>query len=144
MKQKSWIVISGALWALIGCFLLYKGLRHVADLAAGAQSGLFGGGEQGALWIVAVGLFIGFIKGRFILSKTVQRVCSRIETLTPPIQIGQVYAASYLFLIGGMVLLGMSLRFIPVPIDIKGLIDIAIGSALLNGSLLYFRSAQRV
>jgi hypothetical protein len=38
-----------------------------------------------------------------------------------------------------MVLLGLVIRFLPIPIDARGLVDVAIGSALINGAMLYFR-----
>ena len=150
MKHRSWIVCTGFLWAIVGFFLLYKGLHLVAEGSLGLKGQnslaitLFGSGEKGATSLVAIGLLIGFIKGRFVLSKTVKRVCSRIAALPLPIRIGDVYSTSYLVLIGSMMLLGMLLRFIPIPLDVKGVIDVAIGSALLNGSMLYFRSAQSI
>ena len=36
-------------------------------------------------------------------------------------------------------LMGMSLRWVSIPYDIKGVIDVAVGSALANGSAFYFR-----
>jgi hypothetical protein len=43
-----------------------------------------------------------------------------------------------------MILLGLSMRFMPILIDVRGVIDVAIGFALLNGSMLYFRLARNV
>jgi hypothetical protein len=41
-----------------------------------------------------------------------------------------------------MMALGLVFRFLPIPIDLRGLIDVAIGSALINGAMLYFRAAR--
>lgn len=150
MKHRSWIALSGFLWFVIGVSLLYKGLRFITDAAFQADSlcyrmqGIFGTPQQAATSLIAVGLLIGFIKGRFVLSKTVRRVVGRIASLPLPIRFQDAYAPSYWFLIAGMVALGVSFRFLPIPLDIRGTIDLAIGSALINGSMLYFRAAKNL
>jgi hypothetical protein len=45
-------------------------------------------------------------------------------------------------LIGAMVGLGVTLRFLPIPVDLRGFIDTAVGSALVNGAMLYFHIAR--
>ena len=125
MKHRGWIICSGLIWVLIGTWLLYKGLRLTSTP-----------------WIIACGLLIGFLKGRFVFPKTVQRVVGRIEALSLPIRFSQVYTPAYWMLIAGMMSLGMLFRFLPVPVDVRGLVDIAIGSALVNGATLYFRAAR--
>lgn len=144
MGHKSWIVVTGFLWALIGCTLLYKGLHFIslAALTSPAFLSWFGEGERGATTLVGLGLVVGFIKGRFVLSKTVRRVTGRILSLPLPIRFNQVYGLPYLILIASMVFLGFCLRF--VPIDIRGFVDVAVGSALLNGAMLYFRAARAI
>lgn len=148
MKHRSWIAITGFVWLLIGSFLLYKGLHLIysgtllSNSLCFYLSGFFGTPEQAGTILIALGLFIGFIKGRFVLSKTVHRVATRIGRLALPLRFSEIYAASYWILIFSMVALGMSLRFLPILIDVRGLIDVAVGSALLNGSMLYFRFAK--
>jgi hypothetical protein len=80
------------------------------------------------------------MKGRFVLSKTVRRVVHRISSLSEPIRFLDVYSAKYFVLIASMILLGMTLRWLSVPSDIRGMIDVAVGSALMNGAMLYFRA----
>lgn len=123
MTHKKWIAISGFLWLFIGTFLLYKGLHLVPD----------------SLYL-GVGLVIGFIKGRFVLAKTVSRVVSRIASLPLPIRFSDAYSRSYWILIGSMVVLGMSFKFLPISAELRGVIDVAVGFALMNGALLYFRA----
>jgi len=147
MKCKGWIVFSGILWALLGMWLLYKGICLIAASAFGPDlnhswaSRLFGKAERGAEIAVGISVLIGFCKGRFILSKTARRVCHRILSLTPPIQLHQVYSLSYAFLILGMMGLGVTLKFLPIPTDVRGMIDAAVGAALVTGSMFYFRAA---
>jgi hypothetical protein len=53
----------------------------------------------------------------------------------------QIYSPTYYLLIGIMIGLGLSLKIFGLPIDIRGLVDVTIGAALINGAMLYFRSA---
>lgn len=133
MSKKAWIFVSGLIWVAAGFMLLYKGLRFLSD-GVDAQN------QARATWLIAVGLLIGFIKGRFILSKTVRRLVLRIVSLEQPIRAKDVYPMSYWILLSSMMAMGFLLRY--VPLEWRGCIDVAIGSALLNGSLLYFRAAR--
>lgn len=148
MKHRGWIALSGFVWFFIGAFLLYKGL-HLITRASFESGSLcdrmretFGTPQQAATVFIATGLLIGFFKGRFVLVKTVRRVVSRIASLPLPIRFKDAYSTSYYVLIGSMMALGMVFRFLPIPLDIRGTIDVAIGSALINGALLYFRAAK--
>jgi hypothetical protein len=147
MKHRSWIVFSGFVWFFIGMLLLYKGLLFITDAAFQTQSlsyrlrDTFGNQQQAATSLMALGLMIGFFKGRFVLVKTVQRVVARLVSLPTPIRLKDAYTRSYWILIGSMMALGMVFRFLPLPLDVRGTIDVAIGSALINGAILYFRAA---
>ncbi len=132
--HKTFITLSGLVWLVVGIFLLMKGLSLITTGYADA--------DQTALLLISLGLAIGFVKGRFVLSKTVKRVVDRINSLPLPIQVSQVYSKGYYFLIGGMILLGMSMRWLPIPIAIRGTVDVAIGFALMNGAIQYFRAAR--
>ena len=146
MKKKTWIFISGLIWFAVGLSLLYKGLRFISEGTMTAGSicdrfkGTFGSAQQSGTVIVAIALLIGFAKGRFVLSKTVQRVVGRIRSLPEPIAFGDVYARSYWIIIGSMALLGLTMKYLPIPVDLRGFVDTAVGAALMNGAMLYFRA----
>jgi hypothetical protein len=148
MKHRTWVVVSGLVWFIAGGFLLSKGLRLISDATLQIDSlsyrmkDTFGSAQQAATVLISIGLVIGFFKGRFVLAKTVRRVVSRIVSLPLPIKLKDAYAPSYWILIAGMMALGMLFRFLPIAMDLRGLIDVAIGSALINGALLYFRAAR--
>jgi hypothetical protein len=148
MKHRGWIAFSGFMWLVIGSFLLYKGLHLISEATLRPDSlssrwgSVWGTAHQTATLLMVLGLFVGFLKGRFVLSKTVHRVAMRINSLPLPIRLVDVYRPSYWILIGSMVVLGISLRFLPIPIDVRGLIDVAVGSALIHGAMLYFRFAR--
>jgi hypothetical protein len=150
MKQRKWIALSGFFWFAMGAFLLYKGLHLINDASFLANSlcsrwaGFFGSSQQTATVLVGIGLLVGFAKGRFVLAKTVRRVVTRIASLPEPIRFADAYSKSYWILISSMVALGMSFRFLPIPLDLRGTIDVAIGSALVNGAMLFFRAGREL
>ncbi len=148
------VFLSGLLWFAVGLWLLIFGLGLVGNslqaaiLQAESSGPLLnflservGGIDRSGIFIVAGALVIGYMKSRFIFSKTVKRVSGRITSQKAPVCISKIYSPGYMILIGSMMLLGMSLKWISVPIDIRGFVDITIGSALLNGSMLFFRTA---
>lgn len=97
--------------------------------------------EQSALILICAALCIGFFKGRVVFKRTVNRVVSRIHSEEEPIALGKIYSLGYVILIVGMMGLGMIFKYLPLPLDLKGFLDFAIGFALINGAMLYFRSA---
>jgi len=126
MKKQYWVFLSGFTWLVVGISLLYRGLHFINDSK-----------HEYALLFVAVGLLVGHAKSRFVLSKTVKRIVDRIAVLPEPVPISQVYPLSYCLLIGSMIALGVSLRFLPISILVRGTVDVAIGSALTSGALLF-------
>jgi hypothetical protein len=149
LNHRTAIVCSGMLWLVIGVMLLYKGMNLIM-LAVQIPSSaillpkiapLTRGIEQAALILMCVGIFVGFMKAKFIFSKTVNRVVSRIVSFAEPVPISQIYTKGYIILILGMSALGMSLKFFHLPHDVLGLLDVVIGSALTQGAMLYFRAA---
>lgn len=141
------IIMSGLTWIGIGVLLLTKGFSLILSSVSIGQAAVLlphlqvvaGGFQQAALILVGIGLFVGFLKGRLVLEKSASRIITRIVSLPNPCSLSSVYSRSYLILIASMMGLGMGLRWIPIPYDLKGVIDVAIGSALINGSAFYFR-----
>lgn len=128
-----WIVVNGVIWLIVGGFLLSMGL-YLLILQPSLQS------REYAMVLVCLGLVLGFIKGSFILSKTAKKAIKRISLIPEPISILQVYPPIYLGLIIGMMLLGMGLKWLEIT-SIRGVVDIAVGFALMNASRVYFQSA---
>lgn len=154
LGKTAWITISGLLWFVVGVGLLTLGLNFVVYKAQievhettsliASLAPLTGGREQAALALIVIGLIIGFLKGRFVLVKTVRRVVERILSLEEPLRFSKIYSRGYLLLIGSMILLGISMKWLGLPSEVRGLIDVAIGSALMNGASAYFRVAMQV
>ena len=149
MSIRKWIIFSGMTWLTIGGILMVKGLRWIVGSLYVAKSAplvelasrIVGAPPQGALIVISMALLLGFVKGRVVLSKAVQRVILRLRSLPPPIRFSNAYDKRYMIVLGSMMALGFIFRFLPFPLDIRGAIDVAIGSALINGAMLYFREA---
>lgn len=155
MKTRTfWIAFTGMIWLVTGMSLLTFGLHLIVQLSQlfpfethsliARLTSFAGGREKAALALIIIGLILGFIKGRYVFTNTIRRIVERILQLPLPIKISQIYNKKYLFLIGGMILLGMSLRMLKVPQEIRGIIDVAVGSALINGAFAYFQIALKV
>lgn len=153
LTHSTLVFLSGLVWFAIGAFLLQIGLNLLFDTTLQATgyhpvvAGLtpyFGSKEQVVLLIITLALLIGYFKGRFALGKAVQRGVSRIVTFPNPTSIANIYSGKYYLLIGVMILLGASMKFFNVPKDIRGGIDVTVGAALINGAIIYFRTAYNM
>ncbi len=155
-SHKTLYALSGLVWFGVGIMLLNLGLGF---LMQGFQRGTFNeegysslftwcGGLTGrfdyvAILFIAISLAVGFAKGRFVLQKTALRSADRIAKLTNPTPITNLYTRSNLAIIGGMMCLGMFMKVLNLPVDIRGAIDTAVGCALMQGSLAYFQLMGR-
>jgi hypothetical protein len=149
-SKRIWLVISGIVWAAIGIMLLIKGIRFIVltletnELKSPILNSLMtivGSRQKAGLLLISIALLFGFIKGRTVLGKAVKRVVKRIYYETEKLPISSVYDVRYYITILAMVGIGVLFRVLPIPLDIRGFIDVIIGSALINGAILYFREA---
>ena len=147
-SHRTLIFISGGIWLLVGILLLTRGISLLMFTLAktGAPFPLLdfltrfvGRREEGVLLLVALGLGLGFAKAKWVLAKSAHRVVKRIFSLSPPVALAKVYSLSYLLLLLGMIVLGISMKWIGLPFDIRGLVNLFVGSALVNGAFVYFR-----
>ena len=139
--------MSGIIWFCIGSMLLNIGINLMLEAATEATPALLPkiSALMGITWatltLVGAALLLGYLKGKFLLLKTVKRETSRILSLPDPIRIKNLYHKKYIFLVMMMISLSVLIRISDISITIRGLIDIAIGSALLQGALFYLRYA---
>lgn len=153
LSHAALVLISGLVWLAVGLFLFPLGLKL---LVGSATAYVFSensyplislltpylGPQQAAIFLIVIGLFIGQLKGKTVLNKSIQRSIKRIKTFPNPTSITNLYSYPYLILLISMVGLGISIRYFGVPNDIRGFIDVAVGAALIRGALNYFREAQ--
>lgn len=147
--------ISGIIWLVVGCFLLQLGLSllSIAIDTAGPDKSLpmlhflrtyVGGYQEGAIALIMLALFIGYLKGKHVLGKSAQKGVEHISTFPNPTSLSNMYNAKYYILLGAMIALGMSIKFLGLPNDVRGTIDVAIGAALINGAMCYFRMGRQL
>jgi hypothetical protein len=148
-QHVSLVVLSGLVWLAVGVFLMIKGLNLIvfAGEECWVLSGLtpmMGSRDQAMVLLIALGLFAGFIKGRWVLTKSIKRVVNRILSLPEPVKITEIYSRGYYLLLASMMGIGLMMNLFGIPHDLRGMIDVAIGSALMNGAMGYFRMAYAV
>ncbi|MBS0654205.1 MAG: hypothetical protein JSR46_00365 [Verrucomicrobia bacterium] len=148
--------ISGAVWLVIGVFLLNLGLQLVVQgiqgeaLALQNYSSFFTwlaslsrGYENAAIALIAISIMVGFLKGRLVLGKVAMRTQNRLQALENPTSLTNLYTKANFLIIAMMMGFGMLMRYFNVPNDIRGPIDIAVGTALIQGSVAYFTLTQK-
>ena len=149
MTHKQAIVFSGLIWMVIGAFLLYRGLYYMIDgihthvgyfSAAKGLKPVIGSYGGAVLLLLGVAVFLGHLKGRYVLKKTVQRVVYKILMKPSPLKIYKLYGVRYYVVIAVMMCIGIGLRLSPIALDTRGFIDVIIGTALVSGAVMYFKA----
>lgn len=150
------IILSGLIWFGAGFYLLQLGLNLLlqgvnTEAAISNNTPLIqllstylGSGETAAIILIVIALFIGYLKGYYVLGKSAHRGVDRILSFPNPAPLSRIYSAKYYILLAGMMALGVSIKYIGLNNDIRGFIDAIIGSALINGAMIYFRLAQNL
>lgn len=146
IKQRTIIFFSGAVWVAVGIFLMNLGLKFLTS-AITTKSEYFSmlsilkiGRENGVVLLIAIALVIGYFKGKFVLGRSAMREVKRVQALKNPTTFKNFYSKRYYVILGCMIFLGMSMRHLPISLDTRGFIDVAIGAALINGSRFYFKN----
>ncbi len=148
--------LSGAIWFIVGILLLNLGLQLILQGFQGQLffadnyssffswlSSMLHSPENTSILLIVIGIGIGFFKGRFVLHKVAMRSHGRIEALENPTSITNLYTKGNCFMIAGMMFLGMMMRYFQLPCDLRGLIDTAVGTALMQGAISFFHLARQ-
>ncbi|HIE64355.1 MAG: hypothetical protein ABGX83_09595 [Nitrospira sp.] len=126
-----WWGAVGTMLLIVGSGLLFGG-RSLSVLNTGPTS------PGTAQWVgLAIALCIGFIKGRFVFRKVARRYIKRIQALPEKSPVYMTFSLKSWGLILCMMALGMILRALETPHLVRGVIDIAVGLALVLGSKNY-------
>jgi hypothetical protein len=140
-RKIAWI---GVVWMAVGLGLAYRGMTLLKTAIDAPEQAPFlrllmglGGFEAGVLLLVALSLIVGLVKGRFVLRKAAARLVGQAQL--GPQQFRKALLTRSLPLVLLMMGLGMALRFLGTPPDIRGVIDLAVGSALAQGGVAFVR-----
>jgi hypothetical protein len=149
------IVLSGLVWFVVGVGLLSLGINILIALAIHDQaamvtsqpllqflSTLSGTKEAAVMVLLAFCLFVGYMKGRYVLGKSAIRGINRILAFPKPMHLKNIYSPKYYILLASMMFLGFLAKLLPS--DIRGTVDVIIGAALINGAIIYFRAAYEL
>jgi hypothetical protein len=140
LDKRRLLQIAGFIWIIVGIFLIYRG-SDLYNLALIEQNT-----SQGTLIIsVILGVVLGILKGKFVLSKTALRNRNRINQLIPPLGIHNVFSGPFYGLIVGMMILGFLLREFNTYLGgyvVVASIYCGIGMALIAASSVYWKSDQ--
>jgi len=132
--------IAGLIWVIVGLFLIYRG-SGLYNLAVIEQNT----SKETLIISIILGVVIGILKGKFVLSKTALRNRNRINQLVPPISIHQVFSGPFYGFIAGMMILGFLLREFNGYLGgyvVVASIYCGIGMALIAASSVYWKNEQ--
>ena len=138
MGKQRLLQVAGLIWIIVGLFLIYRG-SGLYNLAVIEQNT----GKETLIISVILGVVIGIIKGKFVLSKTALRNRNRINQLVPPISIHQIFSGAFYGLIAGMMVLGFLLREFNAYLGgyvVVASIYCGIGMALIAASSVYWKN----
>ena len=125
-QQHLWI--AAAIWTIVGAGLFTMGMKFWF------QFPYLGFLDAKHLGFGAIALLIGVAKGKFVLDKTANRVIERVDELQEPNplkSIFRMFGGKTIGLILAMMTIGLGLRKAGVSYEIRGLIYLAVGAALL-------------
>ena len=140
MDKRRLLQIAGFTWIIVGLFLIYRG-SDLYKLAVIEQNT-----SNGTLVIsIILGVVLGILKGKFVLSKTALRNRNRINQLIPPLSIHHIFSGPFYGLIAGMMILGFLLREFNAYFGgyvVVASIYCGIGMALIAASSVYWKKDQ--
>lgn len=121
------------LWLAGGLLMLVRGAWRFAEARTATPPGLLFGA-------IAAAILVGWVKGRFILSRTSRRNIARLDAIEVPLRPVQVYTVRSWGLIALFVLAGLSLGWMGAPLLWRGAVGVAVGLGLVLSSFAYVRA----
>jgi hypothetical protein len=147
------LLCQGLVWLAVGLYLLPLGIFFLMQtLEPGYSSSLPLYGllasisltpTESACSLLALGLLIGRIKSRTVFAKAVTKSEQYVASLPARASVFKIYPPRYILLVGVMMGLGISMRVFSVPLDIRGFVDVAVGAALTQGAIAYFKAFRK-
>ena len=122
------------LWLLGGVSLLLAGVNRLSSVMGGSMGEI---SQPVLIGSLVAAVVIGSAKGRFVLGKTAQRNLDRLNAITEPQKLVQVYALRSWIMIGLMLLISASLTWLNAPMLWRGVVNVAVGLALMVSSRVY-------
>ncbi len=140
------LVVMGSIWVVIGSMLLAKGIKwlimavYLPSAAPSLFISYFNSEVLALIVAITLSFAIGFAKGVTVLKKAAEKMISRAHSFSGRIPLTKVFPVRFYILIAGMMGLGFLMKMMPF-FDVRGIIDVTVGSALILGSSYYFKAA---
>ena len=145
--------IAGIIWFGVGAFLVYKGLLflgverfswefHVDDTSRMAVLARSWGLDTVFFTLVMVSFVVGTVKGRMVLVRSINRMEKYLFSLKAPIVFYRMFPPAMWIIMIVMMGLGMLMNVLHVVLWLRGSIDVAVGTALIQGAFQYFQRAK--
>lgn len=128
-----WLTLWGCLWIFAGFMLLRKGVYFLFVREEGLTDPKWG------FALIGLAIIIGFFKGRILLKKAAKRIIEKISIIQGSVSYKQALERRSLLMMAVMIGLGLTLNRLPILPWVRGLIDLTIGTALLQGSVFFFQ-----
>ncbi len=151
-KPQFLIFLSGLPYFLAGIMLNRKGVSFISEASRLSQElpsltlpfvrplfSLIGDTTMVMVFLAILAIATGIIKGRKVIVPNIEKNLYRIQAFTGPAPLTQLYDRKGWIILGGMMGLGMLINNLPIPIDIRGFIDVAVGVALIQGGVASLR-----
>jgi hypothetical protein len=111
-------------WSAVGFFLVMKGIY------------LFQGELGGITFALAIGMFLGLLKSRYVLDRVAQKIIVRIGARPARACLGGLFSVRNWVLIAVMIVFGRTLGALPFHAAIKTVLYVMVGSGLTYSSRL--------
>lgn len=131
LQKRQLLALAFLLWIAGGIALMTTGIGRLREVAMTMPMTEMGIG-------LAIATAIGIAKGRFVLRKTAARNIERLQAVTEALSPVMVYNVRSWILIELMMLLSAALTWFNAPIYVRGLVNVAVGLALVVSSLYYW------
>jgi len=145
LKKKYQLILLSLIWFCVGIFLLRKGIYFSfsetikSSFLHQALKTVLADSLQIGFLLILTGLFLGHLKAKKVFAKIVERTLKNLEAHKDPAPFSTTFNKRFFLLIGLMMLLGIALSALGCPTDIRALINVAVGSALIRASFMLYR-----
>lgn len=149
LSHKSLTQIAAMIWFIAGFMLFRKGLFFLKELTDESTlslqeypllSSIMGYTvdlEMAIVVLIAIGLGLGMVKSVFVLRKVARKNIARLQDSPNPAPLSHLFGVRFFAMVTAAALMGYFVNQVGLPIDIRAVIDIAVGAALLNASMAF-------
>lgn len=151
LKKKYQIILLALIWFSAGVFLLRKGIylsmmgltdeSKLSFLHRSLASFLPDSLQIGLLFIV-LGLFLGNMKAKKVFRKVIDRILKSLEAYQEQAPLSAIFNIRFFLLIIIMMTLGWLLNVLNFPTDIRAIVNVTIGSALMQAAIMLYRASR--